>query len=415
MLALDSPLPLLVILPVCALLAGLCSRLVRPAGPGATSGHLVAVDGLRGVLALGVFFHHAVISHAFLTRGVWEAPAARFYAQLGVAPVTLFFFITGFLFWSKAIRARRLPFIEFIANRARRLMPAYYASFALVVVVLAAESGFAAVPSRSSLAAQLVRWMLCGVPFSFPLINGIKHSLLVNAGVFWSLRVEWGFYLALPFLCWFATLRRFPLLIGACAVAHEILLRPALASHPGLSLVLDLPNALTKFFVIAFSIGMATAHLREYSPDIPWLRSWPVGLLIVLDVGFVLFAAPAQYGPMESLLLAPAFVAIVYGNTVFGLLRRPAFQHLGAISYSLYVLHGIVLYVGVQRLGLASGLADAAPLVYWCWIAGCAVVVIILASLSYRWVEQPFLRPRTPRSSTCPDEAPSLPAKMGDS
>ena len=33
-----------------------------------------AIDGLRGFLALGVFFHHAVISYFYYATGRWELP-----------------------------------------------------------------------------------------------------------------------------------------------------------------------------------------------------------------------------------------------------------------------------------------------------------------------------------------------------
>lgn len=48
------------------------------------------IDGLRGFLALAVFFHHATIYHRFLTDGVWAVPPSAFYTELGQAAVVVF-------------------------------------------------------------------------------------------------------------------------------------------------------------------------------------------------------------------------------------------------------------------------------------------------------------------------------------
>ncbi len=59
---------------------------------------VATLDGLRGFLALAVFFHHAAIYHRFLLDGVWALPPSRFYALLGPVGVSVFFMITGYLF-----------------------------------------------------------------------------------------------------------------------------------------------------------------------------------------------------------------------------------------------------------------------------------------------------------------------------
>ncbi|HKU69337.1 MAG TPA: hypothetical protein VJQ51_00730, partial [Burkholderiales bacterium] len=38
-----------------------------------------AIDGLRGFLAFGVFGHHAVVTHEYITTGIWRAPPSGFY------------------------------------------------------------------------------------------------------------------------------------------------------------------------------------------------------------------------------------------------------------------------------------------------------------------------------------------------
>jgi len=63
----------------------------------------VSLEALRGLLATSVFFTHAVITYFYFQKGEWNSPPSGFYVYLGSAPVTIFFFLSGFLFWSKCI------------------------------------------------------------------------------------------------------------------------------------------------------------------------------------------------------------------------------------------------------------------------------------------------------------------------
>ena len=57
------------------------------------------IDGLRGFLALSVLIFHLVVTHEFIETGRWDLPRSRFHALLGPIGVSLFFMITGLLFW----------------------------------------------------------------------------------------------------------------------------------------------------------------------------------------------------------------------------------------------------------------------------------------------------------------------------
>ncbi|HEX2532066.1 MAG TPA: hypothetical protein VHK70_11475, partial [Burkholderiaceae bacterium] len=41
------------------------------------------IEGIRSFLALGVFFHHAVITYYSYVTGDWSLPPSRFYANIG--------------------------------------------------------------------------------------------------------------------------------------------------------------------------------------------------------------------------------------------------------------------------------------------------------------------------------------------
>lgn len=50
-----------------------------------------AVDGLRGILALSVFMHHAVCTRRWYVTGTWNTGGDRVVEQAGTAAVVLFF------------------------------------------------------------------------------------------------------------------------------------------------------------------------------------------------------------------------------------------------------------------------------------------------------------------------------------
>ena len=90
------------------------------------SGRFEALDGLRGFLALNVFFQHAVTSWFYFQTGVWEIVNIRFYRHLGGEAVILFLIMTSFLYWSKMI-AQKGQVDEGYLYRSRflRLAPMY--------------------------------------------------------------------------------------------------------------------------------------------------------------------------------------------------------------------------------------------------------------------------------------------------
>jgi peptidoglycan/LPS O-acetylase OafA/YrhL len=77
----------------------------NPYAEGPHAERVTSLDGLRGFLAFGVFFHHAVITYFYLANGRWDTPPSRFYTLAGHIGVDMFFMITGYLFWSRLIRA----------------------------------------------------------------------------------------------------------------------------------------------------------------------------------------------------------------------------------------------------------------------------------------------------------------------
>ena len=388
----SSPLPYFVLWSLFFLLAFALSSMTRWGGsPQRPSGEFYpAIEGLRGILALNVFFHHSLITYYYLKTGAWTLPPSNFYAQMGPSSVSMFFFVTGFLFWTKLIASPKgLQTRKFLVKRWRRLMPAYLGSVGVTLLIIAVKSNFCLLVPVRKLGKELASYALCGVPFGFPGINAFSSGI---ADVYWSLRIEWVFYLLLPFLGWFACKKRVATLFLLCWGVIALLSAAGNPANARIAEVSSLLNSFSWYMIHCFSVGILTAHLKASLKDCPALRKPFCTAIAALLVLGVLFFVPPRYGFLESVLLLPVFVMIVFGNDFHGLLTSRPIVYLGTISYSLYLLHGSVLYVITQSVNRYVNLASLSPVTYWAIMGLIGGIVILFSSLSYRFLELPFIR-----------------------
>jgi peptidoglycan/LPS O-acetylase OafA/YrhL len=338
-----------------------------------TSKRFHAIDGLRGFLALGVFFHHAVVSYFYYQHGRWELPPSQFYTLTGQVGVALFFMITGFLFWTKGLVAR--PFLRaqpMFWSRLRRLVPMYLFSIACVFAVVAALTDFEMRQTAKTLVEQSMAWLSFGfvVPGE---LNGLQESGIINASVQWTLAYEWMFYLFLPFGLIFARGIGFLLLIAASAACIQAFSTSAVEWN--------------------FLFGAVAALLIAEYVRIP-AQEWnsrfiSLFVVAVIVISFSMFEN--GYGLWQAALLCCAFVCIAGGNRLFGLLTCRAARLLGMISYSLYLMHAIVLFVTLKLVNKIAPISGMAPENYWAIVAGCGIVLVAICAVSYRLIEHPLM------------------------
>lgn len=341
-------------------------RQVLSTEPGRTE----MLDGLRGFLALGVFFNHAVNNYYYNVSGVWTTGDATFYEMTGQVSVSLFFMITGFLFWGRVLRAQgRLDVVSFYASRIRRIVPMYFVSVLMVLGVVAVLSDFSLRTDPFSLVKELRAWFSFGF-LRFGPLNGFADGHFIDP-VYWTLQFEWLFYLSLPLLSLFA---RRPW--GALLVA----VASAFCTHVPVT-----------FNFIAGGVAALLVHKR-------WLGDrlrhpfWTVLAFLALGSAFL---APSAYARLPILAMFAFFLCVVDGNSLFGVLRSAPAKLLGLVSYSFYLVHAIVVFVVVRVAAslIPIGLLGAAR--YWLIAAAAALIAVMLSALTYRYVEYPFLSMRT--------------------
>jgi peptidoglycan/LPS O-acetylase OafA/YrhL len=360
----------------------------------AKKGYYQELESMRGILALAVVVHHALVYYFLLywhTSDI-SGPNAGFYSQLGTAPVTFFFFITGFLFWSKLIADPKPQPGKFLAARLRRLGPAYLGGAALMFTLVAIFSHFRLHDSLIGVVRDMIRVLLG----ENPKLNGLSYAPWLW-GVTWTLQFEFLFYLLVPFLGWFSqTLWKTLLFIGGCNLLYAASLTVN-TDHPHLHAFLLL-RALLRFLSFTFCVGFITAHLIRNEKVREFARSaWAAPLSVAL-VAITLCFLPAHHGPLESIVLAIPFVAVAGGCSFWGVLRKRPLLFLGQISYSVYLIH-CLLYAAIliPLYNVLGSTMKSAPL-YWTIVLLIAPVIIGMSTLWNHTFELPFMGKRTAAS-----------------
>jgi peptidoglycan/LPS O-acetylase OafA/YrhL len=348
---------------------------------------VVPLDGLRGILALSVFVTHVAEVKAHEATHIWKQADSNFYAQLGYIPVTMFFFITGYVFWQKMIKTPRIHLGPFLLNRLARLGGAYVLALIFCFFFIALESNFHRnVPVRT-LVLQGLSWL--GFFGTGHDINNIFFSRRVM-GVAWTLQKEWFFYLSLPFFTWFARRRqRLALLLLTAATASVVLQRLPVSGVA--KFIITATEEYTAFLAYTFSVGMAMAAI-QFSPKVrAWAQTNVAAAVSLAFIGVTAFWAVPKYGWYESLLLAIPFACLCMGNTLFGLLSSAPVRFLGRISYSFYLLHFVLLALEMYFLRPYIDFAALRPFQYFLFAACSGTVAIVVSAFSYQFLEHPFL------------------------
>jgi len=336
-----------------------------------------AIDGLRGYLAFFVFLHHACIWYFFLQSGEWRPPPSNLYTHFGQSSVAMFFMITGFLFFSKLLDGRQtIDWLRLFVSRFLRLTPAYLVMLAIMfgVVMLVSDADIRSAPVQVS--KDALRWMSFTI-LGAPDLNGLADTWRITAGVTWSLPYEWFFYFSLPLLA----------LTTGSAVPLRYLL-PAAAAVLGMLWVWEplLPHFLSFLTGIIAALCVRSSYVRVLTAS-RWAAVFAFACLAVM-VNYL----PTSNAYLKAIPLALAFIVIACGNSLFGLLTHRLSRMLGEMAFSLYLMHGILLYVSFSLIFRTDTIAALSAVQYWALVISLTPILLGICAMSTHFVEQPAMR-----------------------
>lgn len=370
-----------------------------------------ALDGLRAVAVLLVFFQHYLgPAHPALNWG-WTG-------------VDIFFVLSGFLItgilYDTRDAAHRVR--NFYMRRTLRIFPLYYA--VLLIAVLSTPI-FHWLWNPAWLLwftylGNYARFLYISSPL-FPL-GAIEHlkaqpvfpgSFSIYLGHFWSLCVEEQFYLVWPMVVF--TIRKRETLRNLCLAIIPLTLLARIACVwlvPQPYLSAELLYRITPLRSDALLLGgLAALCLR--GPEAAALLRWSRRLAVVLAASFVVwellyqqfsgthdFYHPYAGAPVMTTVgytLLDLFSAVLIlsilqiDNPVARILNLRPLRYLGQISYGFYVFHDMFhwVYGRIVRhfLGAERMTHAGTPIMIVAFFS-----TLLIATLSYRLFEAPFLR-----------------------
>jgi len=359
---------------------------------------LPELTSLRFFAAMGVVIYH------LQAMGITAGPRAyQRLAGIGYAGVSFFFVLSGFIL-VYTYAGRSLTPRVFWRARFARIYPAY--AFSLLLAAPGFFKGLHTVPLFSWAANHLA--LAC-----FLVSAGLQawHPLAALSWnpVAWSLSVEAFFYLLFPALLLLIARRpakQLALVVMACW---------AVSVGTGLSYVWLKPDGISAAAAeqvdMLFWISVLKFNPLVRLPE--FLAGMAGGLLLVngnrnsirpvflivpglAAIGAVIWLQGTvfPYPVIHNGLLAPAFLAIIYGfalQPAWGAaLRQRILVLSGDASYSLYLLHStlIVMFFFVWR-----GFHMAFPLAMVVYFAGTFVLALVV----YKFLEGPARRWLNPK------------------
>jgi len=322
------------------------------------SNRVATIDGLRGYLALGVLTHHFVVTYYWYRTGIWQSPTENFLNNIGQASVVLFFMITGYLF-SRKIKNHNFEIRKFFIKRFFRLMPLLFFIVIVMVCIVFIKQEFALYSKPNEIFKQTIGWLF----FIQPNINHLMHTKYIVAGVTWTLRYETIFYLILPIL-YFVKNIKILFILTLLVIFFGIITKN-----------------ISSFFLL-FVIGYIISEIENRYKNKFNFNNNVVSFINIFIIIFALFYFNTSYSILSFILLGIFFSLLVLGNTLFGILSNKFSIFLGEISYSIYLIHGIILYI------LFNLLLKHEPNLYHLPIV--ITVVIFLSLITFKYIEKPF-------------------------
>lgn len=359
--------------------------------------HMPALDGMRGL---------------FVIAGPLAYHFMPYWMPGGIIGIDLFFVLSSFLIVSLSLneidRTGRLDVKSYAWRRARRLVPALVVSFIATAIVVATILDVSKIPKWTGGITAAMSWMANWKEI-FQGSNYFDAGQYSNPQPFrhvWSFAIEEQFYLFAPFFIiacmrWLSRKWLAILSIGGAVV-----------SAIWMSIVFDPSNPQTisrayygtdtRAFALLLGIAMAVICSYWGQPRTQWGHWFTQLLGLVSTIAFVILmftisektAWMFEYGGFFLVAVLSVFMTrAVSAKTgwLHWIYQNRFLMWAGRLGFGLYLYHWLV-YIAIDSNKDPSepGLNSARDLVLGFGLT------FLLAWLSYKYIEKPFLKGKWP-------------------
>jgi peptidoglycan/LPS O-acetylase OafA/YrhL len=351
------------------------------------------LDFLRYLAFFCVFVHHSIPrpDGAPTLLASWIAALIT----AGAYGVDLFFVLSAYLITELLQREFKfrgsIDVRAFYLRRILRIWPLYFSFIALSVLLSAWQ------PDEHLSLPYVVAFLLLAGNW----ICALKGYPASVAAPLWSISLEEQFYLIWPVLMRFIGVNR--LKIAAFSMIALAFLSRMIVMFTRLGHPFVWCGTFTRLDPIACGILLA-AWLGGAKPKLSTRTSAVLGGITLATWLLVAREASLESQRPLSLFLGYPAVALASSLAVYAALGcdvsklpkavRSAGVYLGRISYGLYVFHVLAIRVSKalnQSLGHLTGRVPAELGIAATWVSAL-VITILFSAVSYRYLEQPFLR-----------------------
>jgi peptidoglycan/LPS O-acetylase OafA/YrhL len=403
--------------------------------------NIAVLDGVRAfAIFLVISFHINIMTFDLKFENLWlwnrkQYPFLTSLSVFGASGVNLFFVLSGFLLFLPYARAllfnTQWPSArQFYVKRVLRIVPGYYISLFLVIVLF----------QQQYLQPQHGPELLLFLTFFMDSSSLTNHHL---NGPYWTLAVEWQFYMLLPLLTLFflMVMRSFPFLkqprqrlfavFGGCLLimAWGLFTRFAglyFGGHnvqdPVLSGILFILYGCQGKYLEEFAIGMLLCSCYTYAMSdsyglklrhifqklsplillaglalLSFMSIWHFNMSDKIRAFSYLDPITSYYDWLGEFLIAFGFalciLALLFGHRFLQALFawRPLCL-IGWISYGLYIWHlpWLILFHYTLLPQLLPPMAfDLSYALHWFRLL---MVIVPIATLSYQLIEKPGVK-----------------------
>ncbi|SDW18389.1 acyltransferase family protein [Flavobacterium degerlachei] len=282
-----------------------------------------------------------------------------------------FFVISGFLVAKSYINTPSLR--KYFVKRVKRIVPAYIFVLLLSVLILAFFGKYSVIDYFTDINVyKYLGWNSVFLNFMHPCLPGIFENNLICAvnGALWTLKVEEGFYIALPFIFYFIKKVKKPFVVLITLYFLSLLYWFLMDDYFNMPLLAkQLPGYLA-YFVVGIFLYLNLKFVLDNNKTLLLLAISTLLISNYLDLNLSVFY-PAVFG---TLVIAAAYSFPFLNNL----------GKFGDFTYGLYIYHFPIIQL-FRQYNLFERYNPFLMAIY------VILITFLFAAFSWFYIEKRFL------------------------